>query len=252
MSHIIAMAGKGGTGKTTLAALFIRQLVAKGHRPVLAIDADANDNLAEGIGVEKQGTIAEMTDVFFKDRENIPAGMPKEAYLEMKLNGLITEGKDIDMLVMGHPEGAGCYCYVNNILKAHMEQLVTNYPFTIVDNEAGMEHMSRRTSRQIDTLLLVADYSQKAVKAAARIREVAEGLKLEVGKMGLIINRAPADISPLKDIIEASGLDLLHVIPASSAVAENDALGKSVFELPDDDPVVSAVAELVEKMANEG
>ncbi len=251
MSHIIAMAGKGGTGKTTLAALIIRQLVAQGRRPILAIDADANDNLAEGIGLDKQGTIAELTDNYFKNRQTAPAGLPKEAVIEMQLNALITESKDIDLLVMGHPEGAGCYCSVNNILKAHMEQLVDNYPFVVVDNEAGMEHISRRTSRRIDTLLLVAEYSQKSVKAAARIREVAQGLKLDVRKMGLIINRAPADISPLNDIIEASGLDLFYVIPASNVVAENDALGKSVFELPDDDPVVSAVAELVEKLAKE-
>ncbi len=248
MGRIIAMAGKGGTGKTTLAALCVRHLVAKGKRPVLAIDADANDNLADGIGLEKQGTIAEVTDNYFKNRYDAPAGMPKEAYIEMQLNAMITESKDVDMVVMGHPEGEGCYCSVNNILKAHIEQLVDNYPYIIIDNEAGMEHISRRTSRRIDILLLVADYSKKSVIAASRIRSIAEELKLKVGEMGLIINRAPADISPLNPVIEDSGLKLWHVIPASSAVADNDALGESVYKLPDDDPVVQGVGELVNKI----
>ena len=248
MGCIIAVAGKGGTGKTTLAAMIVRHLVERGLRPVLAIDADANDNLADALGIEDHGSIAYLTDDFFKNRMKIPQGMPKEAYLEMMLNTVITETRDIDLLVMGHPEGAGCYCYVNNVLRSHMEKLVNNYPCVVIDNEAGMEHISRRTTRKMDKLLLVADYSAKAVKAAGRIREVALELDLGVGEMGLVVNKAPPDVSPLHKAIEASGLSLWRTIPASERVLQNDVGGGSVFSLPDDDPALVAVGELVEKI----
>ncbi len=248
MGQIIATVGKGGTGKTTLASLIIRHLVRLNKRPVLAIDADANDNLGDGIGMKKAGSIAWVTDDFFKNKANFPAGMTKETFLEQQLNMVITEGKDVDMLVMGHPEGPGCYCYINNILRAQMEKLGDNYPYIVVDNEAGMEHVSRRTTRRFDTMLLVADFSAKAIKAAGRIREVAIELELEVNRMGLVLNRAPEDISPLKKAIEETGLSLLATLPTSAAVLDNDVTGQPVFHLPDDDPVVAAVGELVDKI----
>jgi CO dehydrogenase maturation factor len=248
MGHIIATAGKGGTGKTIVASLVIRHLLRLGKRPILAIDADANDNLGDGIGMKKEGSIASVTDEFFKNRAGLPAGMTKEAYLEQRLNIVVSEGKDVDMLVMGHPEGAGCYCYVNNVLRAQMEKLVDNYPYVVVDNEAGLEHVSRRTTRKVDTMIMVADFSTKSIKAASRVREVVEELELEVKRMGLVINRAPRDVSPLSDAIEQSGLELWGVLPASDAVTENDARGQSVFELSDDDPLVAEAGRLVERL----
>lgn len=248
MGQIIATVGKGGTGKTTLASLIIRHLVRLNRRPILAIDADANDNLGDGIGLKKAGSIAWVTDDFFKNKANFPEGMTKETFLEQQLNMVVAEGKDVDMLVMGHPEGPGCYCYINNILRAQMEKLGDNYPYIVVDNEAGMEHVSRRTTRRFDTMLLVADFSAKAIKAVSRIREVADELELEVNRMGLVLNRAPEDISPLAKAIENTGLPLLATLPTSAAVLENDVKGQSVFNLPDDDPVVAAVGELVGKI----
>ena len=248
MGCVIAVAGKGGTGKTTLAGLIVRHLVQREKGPVLAIDADANDNLAEALGMRAEKSIAGVTDSFFKDRVDLPSGMPKEAYLEIQLNTAIVESKDIDLLVMGHPEGAGCYCYVNNILRAHMEQLVNNYPYVVIDNEAGMEHVSRRTTRKMDHLLLVANYSAKAVRAAGRIRQVAQELDLVVGEAGLIINQAPADISPLHELIDNMGLKLWQIVPLSDRVLQNDVVGKSVFSLPDDDPAVIAAGALVDKL----
>ena len=248
MGCVIAVAGKGGTGKTTLAGLIVRHLVQREKGPVLAIDADANDNLAEELGMRAEKSIAGVTDSFFKDRVDLPSGMPKEAYLEIQLNTAIVESKDIDLLVMGHPEGAGCYCYVNNILRAHMEQLVNNYPYVVIDNEAGMEHVSRRTTRKMDHLLLVANYSAKAVRAAGRIRQVAQELDLVVGEAGLIINQAPADISPLHELIDNMGLKLWQIVPLSDRVLQNDVVGKSVFSLPDDDPAVIAAGALVDKL----
>jgi CO dehydrogenase maturation factor len=248
MGHVIATAGKGGTGKTTVASLVIRHLLRLGKRPILAIDADANDNLGEGIGMKKEGSIAGVTDAFFKERGGLPEGMTKEAYLEQRLNTVISEGKDVDMLVMGHPEGAGCYCYINNVLRAQMEKMVSNYPFVVVDNEAGLEHVSRRTTRKVDTMIMVADFSAKSIKAASRVREVVQELDLQVGRMGLVINRAPGDTAPLQDAIAQSGLELWGVLPASGAVTENDARGQSIFQLADDDPLVAEAGELVERL----
>jgi CO dehydrogenase maturation factor len=248
MGHVIATAGKGGTGKTTVASLLIRHLLRLGKRPILAIDADANDNLADGIGMKKEGSIAGITDEFFKKRAGLPAGMTKEAYLEQRLNTVLSESKDIDLLVMGHPEGAGCYCYVNNVLRAQMERLVDNYPFVVVDNEAGLEHVSRRTTRKVDTMIMVADLSAKAIKAASRVREVVEELELQIGRIGLVINRSPGDAAPFRELIEQSGLELWGVLPASEAAAENDARGESVFQLSDDDPLVAEAGGLVERL----
>jgi CO dehydrogenase maturation factor len=248
MGHVIATAGKGGTGKTTVAALVIRHLLRLEQRPILAIDADANDNLGEGIGMKKEGSIAQVTDAFIKDRASLPEGMTKEAYLEQRLHTVVTEGKDIDLLVMGHPEGAGCYCYINNVLRAQMERLVSNYPYVVVDNEAGLEHVSRRTTRKVDTMLMVSDFSAKAIRAASRIREVVEELELEVGRMGLVINRAPGEASQLSEAVAESGLPLWAVLPASREVAENDARGRSVFQLSDDDPLVAETGGLVERL----
>lgn len=248
MGRVFATVGKGGTGKTTLAGLLIRHLLRLNKRPVLAIDADANDNLGEAIAIKKTGSIAWVTDDFFKNRANIPEGMTKEAFLDRQINLVIAESKDVDLLVMGHPEGPGCYCYVNNILRAQLEKLVMNYPYIVVDNEAGMEHVSRRTTRRIDTMFLVADFSAKAVKAALRIRGLVKELELEVKQMGLVLNRAPQDISSLSSAVEDTGLPLWAVLPASAAVLDNDVRGGSVFQLPDDDPVVVASGRLVETM----
>jgi len=248
MGRVIAIAGKGGTGKTTIAALIVRHLQARGQRPILAIDADPNDNLAEALGLPKRGSVAGFTDQFFKDKADVPAGLPKETYLEMCLNSVITESKDFDLLVMGHPEGPGCYCYVNNILRAHLEKLVSNYAYIVVDNEAGMEHISRRTTRRMDRLVIVADYSVKALKAASRISELARELELSVDEAGLVVNRFSEGLPPLNDAIHAVGLPLWQTIPESPRVSANDASGLPVFALPEDDPVVVAVGDLVDKI----
>ena len=246
MSTVIAIAGKGGTGKTTGAALLIRVLAARGKGPVLAIDADANDNLADALGMARAGTIAEVTDAFFVDRMEIPAGMTREAYLDLKLNTVIAEGKNIDMLIMGHPERAGCYCYINKVLRAQLERLVGNYRYVVIDNEAGMEHISRRTTRKIDALVSVADCSVKAVKAAGRIRKLAADLEISIGRSGLVLNRVPADGAALDAEVAATGLEVFARIPENGAVRDMDIGGRAVFALPDGDPAVEAVRTLAD------
>ncbi len=162
MSKVVAIAGKGGTGKTTVAALLIRYLLRTGKVPVLAVDADADTNLPDALGIaagKTIGTIGKAREQFFQQKGEVPAGMPKEAYLELKLNQVLVETKDIDLLVMGRPEGAGCYCYINNVLRKYLDVLGKNYPFVIVDNEAGLEHLSRRTTQDVHHLLMVSEYS---------------------------------------------------------------------------------------------
>jgi len=245
---VIAIAGKGGTGKTTLAALLVRGLLERSLGPLLAIDADPNDNLAEALGMQRCGSIAEVADEFFADRAAIPAGMSKEALLELRLNAAISEGRGLDLLVMGHPEGPGCYCYVNNVLRAQLEKLEGNYPFVVMDNAAGMEHLSRRTARRIDTLLLVADPTVRALRAARRIRGLVEELGLRVRQTGLVLNRVRGDVAALGPEIAAVGARLWQAVPESAAVLDNDLRGGAASGLPADDPAVVAAGRLVDML----
>ncbi|MDP8256005.1 MAG: AAA family ATPase [Candidatus Alcyoniella australis] len=248
MTKVIALAGKGGTGKTTVAGMIVRRLVERWPGPVLALDGDANDNLSETLGLARRGSIAGVTDEFASQRDDLPSGMTKEALLEMRVSASISEGRGMDLLVMGHPEGPGCYCYVNNVLRSQIERLQSNYRFVVIDNEAGMEHVSRRTTRKIDLLLLVADYSAKSLRAATRVAQVARELELDVKRTGLILNGAPQDHSALEPELQATGLELLAVLPHSDRVRDNDVQARSVFELPQDDPALVATAELVDRL----
>ena len=180
MSYNIAVAGKGGTGKTSITSLVIRHLLKSGLGPVLAIDADPNANLGESLGLEVKQTVGLMLDDFQKEKINIPAGMTKEIYLDYRLNDVLVEGEGLDLLSMGRGEGPECYCYPNLILRKFADSLADNYGYTVMDNEAGMEHLSRRTTQNIDELLMISDHSVKGVRTVARIRELVAELKLVV------------------------------------------------------------------------
>ena len=252
MSTVIAVAGKGGTGKTTLAGLIIRYLRRSGHTPILAVDADPDSNLPQAIGLggEKSiGTIGRARQEFFAGRGAVPAGVPKEAYLELRLNEVLVETADIDLLVMGRPEGAGCYCYINNVLRHFLESLGRNYPYVVIDNEAGLEHLSRRTAQRIDVLLVVSDYSMNGLRAAERIRRLSEELDLDISRRYLVINRVPGELSaPFREQAEAQGLGILGVVPIDQGISEGDLVGKAVIDLPDDNRAVGAVQELMQKV----
>lgn len=246
MSKVIAVAGKGGTGKTTVAALFIRHLLKCGKRPILAVDADADANLADALGLASSralSTIGKAREDFFQSKGEVPAGMPKESYLELKLNEVVVESKDIDLLIMGRPEGSGCYCFINNILRKYLEALGKNYPFVVIDNEAGLEHLSRRTTDDVDYLIIVSDYSLNGLKAAARIKQLALELQLKVKQFYLVINNAPADPSAqfLREM-EKLGLAVLGFVPQDNSVPQYDIEGRSLRDLPDTDPAAAAVA----------
>ncbi|RPF46587.1 CO dehydrogenase maturation factor [Thermodesulfitimonas autotrophica] len=242
----IAVAGKGGTGKTTFVALVIKHLLKAGKRPILAVDADANANLSQALGIEAPDSIADIMRAVSEDRESIPAGMTKDRYVAYRIHQSLAEGKDVDVLVMGGPEGPGCYCYVNNLLRGFLKDLAANYRYVVMDNEAGLEHLSRRTTQNVDVLFILSDATVRGVRSAGRIRELADSLKLGVKKKYLVINRGqPADINVLWPEIEATGLEYAGLIPADPAVTEYDLHSRPLVSLPDDSPAVVAVGEIL-------
>jgi len=251
MGKVIAMAGKGGVGKTTLSALIIRHLKKKGRGPILAVDADPNANLAEAIGLEVKKSVGSTREDFFESKMNLPAGMPKETYLEMRLHEALVESPGVDLLVMGRPEGPGCYCYANNILRRHMDLLAQNYPFVVMDNEAGMEHLSRRTTQGVDYLLFLSDYSLKGIRTAGKIKGLIGELKLAIKRKYLVLDRAPEELAAnFYREIQKQGLELLGSIPVDNLIFEFDLEGRPLLDLPNESPAVQAVAKMMDKIIN--
>jgi len=246
---VIAMAGKGGTGKTTLSALIIRYLRTKGRKPILAVDADPSSNLVDALGLKAPKSLGTAREDFFETKGSLPPGMTKETYLEMKLHEILVESPGLDLLVMGRPEGPGCYCYANNILRHHLDRLIKNYPFVVMDNEAGMEHLSRRTTQGVDYLLFLSDYSLKGIRTVGKIRGLIDELKLAVKERHLIVDRAPQDLDPeFSREIQEQGLGLLGVIPDDPLIREYEMRGRPLLDLPDESAAVRVVAGMMEKM----
>jgi len=232
MAFVIALAGKGGTGKTTIAALIVRLLKEKKAGSVLAVDADPNSNLHEALGVPLAHTIGQILDEVAQHPEKVPAGMPKDRFLEYEVQTAIAEGEGFDLLSMGRPEGPGCYCYVNNCLRNIMAKLIKDYDFVVIDNEAGLEHLSRRTTRSADRLVLVSDPTIVGLKAAKRIYELAEELKIERGKDLLVLNRADK-----RTAAEKFGGDIWEIIgpvPDDPEIERICLNGDSLMGLKDD------------------
>jgi CO dehydrogenase maturation factor len=245
----IAICGKGGTGKTTLSAVILRFLIRSGKGPVLVIDADADGNLAQALGLKGVQTVGAMLDEMERKVSQLPPGMSKDKWLEAKLAELLVEEKGFDFLSMGRGEGPGCYCYVNSVLRRLMDNLENNYPYSVMDNAAGMEHLSRRTTRAADILFLVSDHSVRGVESGARIAELAKELKLDVKEMGFVINRVPGTMDPvIRKKVEEKGLTILGSIPEDDQIKRFDLEGRSLLELPDDNQVTVAVREMVEKI----
>jgi CO dehydrogenase maturation factor len=249
MGRVIALAGKGGVGKTTVASLVLRYLSTNNCSPVLAVDADPNSNLGETLGLNVEKTVGDIRENFMKDPQGVPSGMDKIVYLEMLMNQVLIENKDFDLLVMGRQEGQGCYCMVNNILNRFSEELEKNYKYLLVDNEAGMEHLSRRTSGKVDMLLLVTDYALRGLRAVGRIASMLDELKLTVGSVGLVVNRAPEILGEVfLEEVEKIGIPIIGTIPNDDALLEYDMERKSLLELPDDSLGVMAVSQMMEKV----
>lgn len=255
MAYTIAVAGKGGVGKTTLCGLLIQYLCEKEKGPILAVDADANSNLNEVLGVKVEGTLGDIREEIARaemmDPSPIPAGMSKQDYTAFRFASALIEEDDYDMLVMGRTQGSGCYCYVNGLLTTQIARVSNQYQYIVVDNEAGMEHISRGILPHVDAVILVSDCSRRGVQAVGRIAELVKECKLNPKVMGLIVNRAPNGKlnEGTREEIENQGLNLLGVVPHSEDVYELDCEGKpTTVNLPQDSPVRKALIEAVEKL----
>lgn len=254
MGHIIAVAGKGGVGKTTLTGLLIQYLCESGKKPVLAVDADANANLNEVLGVGIECTLGELREEIERagvdSRYQIPVGMTKQAYLEARLSDAITEEDDYDLMVMGRTQGQGCYCFVNGLVQTQIQKLQSHYPYVVVDNEAGMEHISRGLIPTMEIAILVSDCSRRGVQAAGRIAALMKELNFKPKTVGLIVNRAPEgklDAGTMEEV-EKQGLTLLGVVPQDQDVYQYDCDGKPIVRLPKDSPVRRALHDIVQKL----
>ncbi len=250
----IAVAGKGGTGKTTVCGMLIRYLTDQKKGPLLVVDADANANLNEVLGVELPMTLGEIREnIAHADLVSpspIPAGMTKQDYAEFMFSSALLEGDDYDMLVMGRTQGKGCYCYVNGVLKIQLEKYEDSYRYIIVDNEAGLEHISRGTLPAVDIMLLVSDCSRRGIQAVGRIKDMVKELGLKPSVMKLIVNRAPSGAlnEGVLEEIKAQGLDLLGVLPQDDAVYEFDCAGKPSTNVPEDAPIKMALHPLIDAL----
>lgn len=251
MSHTIAISGKGGTGKTTISALIIKYLIEKKHTPVLAVDADPNSNLYYYLGVEKENTIGNLREEVLKEAKSgkIPAGISKETVFELKFQRSIVENKGFDLLTMGRPEGPGCYCYANIVLRRYVDELSKNYKFVVIDNEAGMEHLSRRTTQNIEDLLIISDSTPIGVITAGRIRDLVYELELNVNNIYLVLNRINLlSNETIKELIKKQNLNLLGTIAEDEILNEYSFSEKSILKLPSDSASFLAINTIIEKL----
>ena len=243
MSKTIAMAGKGGVGKTTVTGLLVRYLKERGLTPVLAVDADSNANLNEVMGLEEPPTLGDAREEMKSFGAQAPGAMTKDMLIEMRVNQALVEETGYDMLVMGRPEGPGCYCAANTVLSASLDKLLDNYPFIVIDNEAGLEHLSRVVAKRIDILIIVSDPSRRSVETAIRVRDLVKSLPIELGEYHLIVNQVPKGELPraTRAKIEEAGMNLLAVIPSDEELSRLDAEGEpTAVRLGDESPVVKA------------
>jgi len=249
----LAMAGKGGTGKTTLAALLVKYLVSRGLVPVLTVDADANANLNELLGCEVEVTLGEIRD---RMKTDTPTGMTKNEYMELHINQAIIEEPGFDLLVMGQPEGPGCYCMANSILAQIIERLMRSYRYLLVDNEAGMEHLSRLNLRDIHTLFVVSDASSRGVLTAVRIAELTRSLKVDVGQKVLVVNKVPDDVPEalerrVKEAEEKTDLVFGGYLPKSQEIFSCEMEQRPVIQLDESIDIVKRAFEIFDRFVIE-
>jgi CO dehydrogenase maturation factor len=243
----IALAGKGGTGKTTVAGMLIKYLVKHHKTPVLGVDADSNANLNEVLGLEVSGTLSEAREEMRKG--HVPTGMTKDVFMSMKFEQAVIEDKGYDLVVMGQPEGAGCYCAANTLLTGFLERLTKNYPYVVMDNEAGMEHISRLTTNNIDILLIVSDTSRRGLQAGMRIDKLSKELNIGVGRSYLIFNQSKDAPTPaVLGMLENAGLELGGTIPEDQTVYEFDLEGRPTIELPEDNEAIRSAFDIFDRI----
>lgn len=274
MTITVALAGKGGTGKTTITALIIRYLLEEHSGSILAIDADPASNLDMVLGMEADQTVGGIREDMLGLVQSsgalagsMPGGMSKQEYLDYQVQMALTEGERVDLLVMGRPEGPGCYCAANQMLRVIVDRLGKQYDYVVIDNEAGMEHLSRRTTRDVDVLLLVTDPTQRGLITAQRMRDMVPGLDIGVGHVYLLVNRLRNGSGgaeglgstemeelpvPLAEAITRAELELIGTVPEDPAMAEFEFTGRPLVELPAETAVYRAVHKVARKIFVDG
>jgi CO dehydrogenase maturation factor len=260
MTITIALAGKGGVGKTTLAALTIKYLVDLQQGPILAIDADPSSNLNLALGLDLDWTVGDIReDLLGQVRRSLtaggaamgtlPGGITKRDYLDYQIRSSLAESKAFDLIAMGRAEGSGCYCAVNHNLREVLDAISKNYRYVVIDNEAGMEHLSRRTTRDLQHLLVVSDPTLRGLSAARRIAAFRHELDIHIDKTYLVINRLSGELpQPLVDQVASFDIPLLAMVPAASDLADYEISGKSLVEMKSDSPMYRAVAGMLEQI----
>ncbi len=244
MSFTIALAGKGGTGKTTVAALTIRYIIEQLEQSVFGVDADPNASLGTALGVECEKSVSDIREDIIEKRLDFPAGMSKERYIEYSIEECLIEKSKYDLLVMGRPEGPGCYCYVNNLLRKYLDRMGTEYPFVVIDNEAGMEHLSRRTTNRVDLMLVVCEPTVIGTVTAKRIMKLSQQLPLSIKGKVLLFNRVPKEglDKNIKERMEREDLKPDLLLGFDTEILQASSSGTSLLEISRDNPTYTALS----------
>jgi CO dehydrogenase maturation factor len=246
LTFIVAVAGKGGVGKSTLSALLVKAIAERTRTVVMAIDADPNSNLGDKLGMKVEDTIGELREDLLRKAEELSAGLSKHELVRYQMEMAKVEGSNFDLLTMGRPEGRGCYCYINNILRTFIDEAMDSYPFVVIDNEAGMEHLSRRTTKRMDLLLIVSDATRLGLETAKRILALAKGMEIDVGRNLLVVNRVHGAVPDvLQQEIDGAGFGSVVYLPYDKKVEELAITGSPVVQLDASSQFYRAVRDLV-------
>lgn len=249
---IIAVSGKGGSGKTLISSILVK-LLSKTGKDLLIIDADPDSNIPESLGMEADKSVGDVRENLKKDiaKGNIPKGMNKWDILDYNIMESIVETPEFDLLLMGRPEGSGCYCAVNNMLRRIIENISSNYDFIVIDTEAGLEHLSRRTTHSVDVMLVVSDSSKRGLHTASRVKKLSKELEISFEQIYLILNRVKeGNEEELSQKAHQTGLEIIGLIHDDKLVSDFDLEGKSLLDLPDDSEPVKVVKKLIDKIIN--
>lgn len=251
MTFTVAVSGKGGTGKTMLTALLTIYLLRKtnGRLNILVVDADPNQNLDRVLGAKVDKTVGDLREELLNIKDEMPAGISKKQYFEYMIRNIVYEGEYFDILAMGRPEGPGCYCYVNHLLRMILDKISGEYDVVIMDTEAGLEHLSRRTTRDVDILIIITDPTSRGIVTAERIRKLVQELETRVHKIYAVGNRvSPLNTKKIEEELVRRGFEVLGMIPEDPYIQELDLEGKPFTEIPDNSPAYKAIESIADKL----